>query len=93
MKKPNHVAIIMDGNGRWGIKHYNSRLVGHNYGSQNIKKIIKASLDIGLKNLTLYSLSSDNLNKRPKKEINNIFFYLNKILKKVLIILKKKKLI
>lgn len=92
MKKPNHVAIIMDGNGRWGIKHYNSRLVGHNYGSQNIKRIIKASLDIGLKNLTLYSLSSDNLNKRSKKEINNIFFLFEQNIKKSFNYFKEKKI-
>lgn len=78
MKKPNHVAIIMDGNGRWGLKHYGSRIIGHNFGSRNIEKIIRASINYGIKNLTLYSLSSDNLKKRSKKEINNILILFEK---------------
>jgi undecaprenyl diphosphate synthase len=40
MKSPNHIAIIMDGNGRWGLKKYNNRLIGHHYGIKNIKNII-----------------------------------------------------
>ena len=73
MKNLNHIAIIMDGNGRWGLKNYNNRLEGHNFGIKNIEKIIKIYLELKIKNLTLFSLSSDNLKKRSKKEINNIF--------------------
>ena len=73
MKLPNHIAIIMDGNGRWGVKKYNSRLIGHRYGVKNIKKIILHCLKLKIKNLSLYALSYDNLKKRPKSEIKNIF--------------------
>ena len=81
MKIPNHVAIIMDGNGRWGLKHHGSRIVGHNYGSKNIKNIIKNFVKLRIKNLSLYSLSTDNLNKRSKKEIENIFKLFEKNIK------------
>ena len=92
MKKPNHVAIIMDGNGRWGIKHFGSRIIGHNFGSRNIEKIIKASINYGIKNLTLYSLSSDNLKKRSKKEINNIFILFEKNINNNIVYFKKNKI-
>ena len=78
-----HVAIIMDGNGRWGLKHKNSRNAGHNEGVKTVEKIIKASVKNKIKFLTLYAFSTENW-KRPKKEINFLFnllenFLLNKI--------------
>ena len=78
-----HVAIIMDGNGRWGLKHKNSRNAGHNEGVKTVEKIIKASVKNKIKFLTLYAFSTENW-KRPKKEINYLFnllesFLLNKI--------------
>ena len=78
-----HVAIIMDGNGRWGLKHKNSRNAGHKEGVRTVEKIIKASVKNKIKFLTLYAFSTENW-KRPKKEINFLFnllesFLLNKI--------------
>ena len=81
MKSPNHIAIIMDGNGRWGLKNYNSRLIGHEYGVKNIKSIINCCLKYKIKNLTLFVLSSDNLAKRDKRELDNLFVLLECYLK------------
>ena len=78
-----HVAIIMDGNGRWGIKKKNSRNAGHKAGLSTIEEIIKTSIENKIKYLTLYTFSTENW-KRPKKEINFLFnllqnFLINKI--------------
>ena len=83
MNSINHVAIIMDGNGRWGIKHKKSRNLGHKEGLKTVEKIIKTSIKNKIKYLTLYAFSTENW-KRPKKEINFLFnllenFLLNKI--------------
>jgi len=64
-----HVAIIMDGNGRWGIKYKKSRNLGHKEGLKTVEKIIKSSIKNKIKYLTLYAFSTENW-KRPKKEIN-----------------------
>ena len=69
---PSHIAIIMDGNGRWGLKKYNDRNKGHYYGLLNINKVIKYCIKIKIKYLTLYTFSTENWN-RPKKEINYLF--------------------
>ena len=61
---PRHLAIIMDGNGRWGKKKQKNRAYGHNAGIANIKKFLIFFLKKKIKNLTLYALSADNLNKR-----------------------------
>ena len=81
MKLPSHVAIIMDGNGRWGLKNYKNRIKGHQKGVENIKPFIDFFLKKKIKNLTLYALSKDNLLKRDQKEINNIFDLLDKYLR------------
>ena len=65
----NHVAIIMDGNGRWGVKNKNSRNAGHRAGLNTVEKIIKESIKNKIKFLTLYAFSTENW-KRPKKEVN-----------------------
>ena len=83
MNSINHVAIIMDGNGRWGIKHKKSRNLGHKEGLKTVEKIIKATIKNKIKYLTLYAFSTENW-KRPKKEINFLFnllenFLLNKV--------------
>jgi undecaprenyl diphosphate synthase len=70
---PSHIAIIMDGNGRWGLKKYNDRNKGHFYGLQNISKVIKNCIKLNIKYLTLYTFSTENWN-RPKKEIEYLFF-------------------
>ena len=82
MNLPNHIAIIMDGNGRWGKKKYNNRLLGHEKGIKNIKNILEFCLKKKISNLTIYALSKDNLKKRNKGEINNIFKLLEKYLNK-----------
>ena len=69
MNSPKHVAIIMDGNGRWGIKKKKSRNFGHKEGTKTIEKIIKSAIDNKINYLTLYSFSTENW-KRPKKEVN-----------------------
>ena len=74
-----HVAIIMDGNGRWGIKHKKSRNLGHKEGLKTVEKIIKASIQRKIKFLTLYVFSTENW-KRPKKEINFLFKLLENFL-------------
>ena len=78
-----HVAIIMDGNGRWGLKHKKSRNLGHREGLNTVEKIIKATIKNKIKFLTLYAFSTENW-KRPKKEIKYLFkllesFLINKI--------------
>ena len=79
MNPLNHVAIIMDGNGRWGIKHKKSRNAGHKAGLDTVEKIIKASIKNKIKFLTLYAFSTENW-KRPKKEINFLFNLLENFL-------------
>ena len=76
-----HVAIIMDGNGRWGLKKKNSRNLGHKAGLVTVEKIIKESIKKKIKYLTLYAFSTENW-KRPKKEINFLFGLLQDFLKK-----------
>ena len=83
MNPLNHVAIIMDGNGRWGLKNKNSRNAGHKAGLNAVEKIIKESIKQKIKYLTLYAFSTENW-KRPKKEIKFLFsllenFLINKI--------------
>ena len=78
-----HVAIIMDGNGRWGLKNKSSRNQGHKAGLHTVEKIIKETINQKIKYLTLYAFSTENW-KRPKKEINYLFnllenFLLNRI--------------
>jgi len=86
-----HVAIIMDGNGRWGIKHKNSRNAGHKAGLYTVEVIIKECLVQNIKNLTLYTFSTENW-KRPKEEINYLFNLLNNFLTNKINELKKKKI-
>jgi len=79
MNPVNHVAIIMDGNGRWGIKHKNSRNAGHRAGLYTVESVIDECLKINIKYLTLYTFSTENW-KRPKKEINYLFNLLENFL-------------
>jgi len=65
---PRHVAIIMDGNGRWASKRYLPRQAGHAAGVAAVRDVVKAATDIGLQNLTLYAFSSENW-KRPATEV------------------------
>ena len=78
---PKHVAIIMDGNGRWAKKQGFLRAFGHESGTKSIKEIIKASVEIGIENLTLYAFSTENWN-RPKLEVDTLMKVLINALKK-----------
>jgi len=83
MNPLNHVAIIMDGNGRWGLKNKSSRNEGHKAGLLTVEKIIKETIKQRINFLTLYAFSTENWN-RPRKEIKYLFnllenFLLNKI--------------
>ena len=79
MNPLNHVAIIMDGNGRWGIKHKNSRNEGHRAGLNTIENILKETIKQKIKFITLFTFSTENWN-RPKKEINFLFKLLENFL-------------
>ena len=78
-----HVAIIMDGNGRWGVKNKGSRNLGHRAGLNTIESIIEETIKQKISYLTLYTFSTENW-RRPKKEINYLFDLLeNFLLKKI----------
>tara|TARA_A100001388_G_scaffold274302_1_gene257708 strand:+ start:2591 stop:3265 length:675 start_codon:yes stop_codon:yes gene_type:complete len=79
MNSLNHVAIIMDGNGRWGLKYKNSRNAGHKAGLNTVEKIIKETIKNKIKFLTLYAFSTENW-KRPKTEVNYLFNLLENFL-------------
>ena len=81
MNPINHVAIIMDGNGRWGLNHNGSRNSGHRAGLVTVEKILKESIRNKIKHLTLYTFSTDNW-KRPKKEVDFLFNLLENFLSK-----------
>ena len=70
-KLPKHIAIIMDGNGRWAKFNNKTRLSGHKKGVEAVRKIIQKSKDLGIKTLTLYTFSKDNW-KRPKDEVSGL---------------------
>ena len=80
MNQLNHVAIIMDGNGRWGLKNKNSRNEGHKAGLKTVEKILREALKQELKYITLFTFSTENW-KRPKKEIKFLFKLLETFLK------------
>ena len=86
-----HVAIIMDGNGRWGISKKKSRNFGHKQGLKTVEKIIKASLKNKIRYLTLYAFSTENW-KRPKNEVNYLFSLLNNFLSNKIKELNKQKI-
>jgi len=75
----NHVAIIMDGNGRWGLKHKNSRNEGHRAGLNTIENILNETIKQKIKYITLFTFSTENWN-RPKKEIKFLFKLLENFL-------------
>ena len=76
-KNPKHVAIVMDGNGTWSIKNNLQKKEGHKKGVKTAKKIVSSAIDIGIENITLFALSSENLNRSTLelKNLFDIFFY------------------
>lgn len=85
-KIPNHVGIIMDGNGRWAKARGKNRSYGHKIGSENVEKIAEFAFSKGIKTLTLYAFSSENWS-RPKEEVDELMrllqVYFQKFIKKV----------
>jgi len=77
---PKHIAIIMDGNGRWAEKRGLSREVGHREGSRSLKKIVQACYEMGIQYLTIYAFSTENWN-RPKKEVDSLMKLMMEYLK------------
>jgi|TARA_R110000868_G_scaffold160676_2_gene390415 undecaprenyl diphosphate synthase len=88
---PGHLAIIMDGNGRWAKQQGLLRAFGHENGTKSVKVIIESCAKLGIKNLTLYAFSSENWN-RPKLEVDTLMKILIKSLKKELVTLQKNKI-
>ena len=91
MNPLNHVAIIMDGNGRWGLKYKNSRNAGHKAGLNTVEKIIKVSIKNKISFLTLFAFSTENW-KRPKNEIKFLIKLLENYIYKEIENLKKNKI-
>ncbi len=82
-KIPQHVAIIMDGNGRWAISRGLPRLAGHRAGTENLRRIITASVEFGLKYLTIYAFSTENWG-RPTEEVQGLMRILEDVIDKEL---------
>ena len=78
-KLPRHVAIIMDGNGRWALSRGLPRLAGHKAGTENLRRIIRASVKFGVKYLTIYAFSTENWG-RPPEEVQGLMFILEDVL-------------
>ena len=81
---PQHVAIIMDGNGRWAKKRGLPRLAGHKAGTENLRRIIKASADFGVKYLTIYAFSTENWG-RPRDEVDGLMRIVEDVIERELI--------
>lgn len=82
-KLPNHVAVIMDGNGRWAQLQGKARVFGHKNGVNSVRETLKAASELGIKALTLYAFSTENWN-RPKSEVDTLMKLLSSALKKEL---------
>ena len=80
MKIPKHIAIIMDGNGRWAKERNLPRIIGHKVGSESVREIIRVCIELGIEYLTLYSFSTENW-QRPKEEIKGLMELLKFLLK------------
>ena len=78
-KLPTHVAIIMDGNGRWAKKHLFNRIRGHEKGAETVRRIVRSGREIGIPILTLYAFSTENW-QRPKVEVSALMSLLNRFL-------------
>ncbi|KPK42545.1 MAG: hypothetical protein AMJ78_02015 [Omnitrophica WOR_2 bacterium SM23_29] len=87
-KLPQHIAVIMDGNGRWAKHRGLPRIMGHRAGMKSVREIIKACRELGIKYLTLYAFSTENW-KRPKREIETLMRFLNEYIEKELKSLKE----
>jgi undecaprenyl diphosphate synthase len=78
-KIPRHVAMIMDGNGRWAISRGLPRLAGHKAGTENLRRVIRASVEFGVKYLTIYAFSTENWG-RPPEEVRGLMYILEDVI-------------
>ena len=78
---PQHVAIIMDGNGRWAKARGEERYVGHQEGVVSVRKVVEAASDLGIRHLTMYTFSTENRN-RPKEEVDALMTLMVAAIKK-----------
>jgi undecaprenyl diphosphate synthase len=78
-KLPTHVAMIMDGNGRWAAKRGLPRLAGHQAGTENLRRVIRACVEFGVKYLTIYAFSTENWG-RPKEEVDGLMHILENVI-------------
>jgi len=87
-KLPQHIAIIMDGNGRWAKKHGHDRVFGHYQGVESVREIVEVAAEIGIKYLTLYTFSTENW-KRPKSEVDALMTLFVETIEKEIVTLNK----
>ena len=80
-KVPEHIAIIMDGNGRWAESRGLLRIEGHKAGTENLREIIRASVEFGIKYLTIYAFSTENWG-RPKDEVSALLNILDTVIER-----------
>ena len=85
---PRHVAMIMDGNGRWALSRRLPRLAGHKAGTENLRRVIRASVEFGIKYLTIYAFSTENWG-RPPEEVKGLMYILEDVIDKELAELNK----
>jgi undecaprenyl diphosphate synthase len=78
-KIPRHVAIIMDGNGRWALQRGLPRLAGHKAGTENLRRVIRATVEFGIKYLTIYAFSTENWG-RPPEEVQGLMYILEDVI-------------
>jgi len=78
-KVPQHVAMIMDGNGRWALQRGLPRLAGHKAGTENLRRVIRATVEFGVKYLTIYAFSTENWG-RPAEEVNGLMLILQNVI-------------
>lgn len=87
-KLPKHIAIIMDGNGRWAKRHGHDRVFGHYQGVESVREIVEVAAELGIKYLTLYTFSTENW-KRPKKEVDALMTLFVETIEKEIVTLNK----
>jgi len=90
-KLPEHIAIIMDGNGRWAKKHGYDRVFGHYQGVESVREVAEAAAELGVKYLTLYTFSTENWN-RPKTEVDALMALFVETIEKEIVTLNKNKI-
>src|SRR3989338_8194907 len=75
---PQHIAIIMDGNRRWARSHNLLDIKGHEKGSETLEKVVQAAESFGIKTITVYALSTENIKERAKREVLGLFNLMRK---------------